>query len=191
MTRRGFLKWLSGLALSGAALTGYAFAIEPGFRLRIQRYAFTPPNWTPGLKLRVACLADPHLGEPHMPLSRWRKIVDTANRLEPDLTVLLGDYAAGHRFVTRQVEVADTARVCAGLTAPLGRYAIMGNHDWWDDLKPSANARAPSLVNGRFYRCRHSRAGERSCQAGEERQAVLDIRHILHRCVEDRQARRL
>jgi hypothetical protein len=73
MTRRGFLKWLGGLALSGAALTGYAFAIEPGFRLRIQRYAFTPPNWTPGLKLKVVCLADPHLGEPYMPVSRWRK----------------------------------------------------------------------------------------------------------------------
>jgi predicted MPP superfamily phosphohydrolase len=150
MTRRGFLKWLSGLALSGAALTGYAFAIEPGFRLRIQRYAFTPPNWTPGLKLRVACLADPHLGEPHMPLSRWRKIVDTANRLEPDLTVLLGDYAAGHRFVTRQVEVADTARVCAGLTAPLGRYAIMGNHDWWDDLTAQRERKGPIPVNGRL-----------------------------------------
>jgi len=150
MTRRGFLKWLSGLALSGAALTGYAFAIEPGFRLRIQRYAFTPPNWTPGLKLRVACLADPHLGEPHMPLSRLRKIVDTANRLEPDLVLLLGDYAAGHRFVTRQVEVADTARVCAGLTAPLGRYAIMGNHDWWDDLTAQRERKGPILGERAF-----------------------------------------
>ena len=101
MTRRGFLKWLSGLALSGAALTGYAFAIEPGFRLRIQRYAFTPPNWTPGLKLRVSCLAAAHMGETQMPLSRWRKIVDTANRLEPDLVSLLGDHEAGSPFVPR------------------------------------------------------------------------------------------
>lgn len=150
MNRRGFLKWLGGLFLTGAALSGYAFAIEPGFRLRIQRYAFTPPNWTPGLKLRVVCLADPHLGEPHMPLSRLQRIVDTANALEPDLILLLGDYAAGHRFVSRRIPVKDTAGVCAGLSAPLGRYAIMGNHDWWDDLEAQRERKGPILGERMF-----------------------------------------
>lgn len=119
--------------LAGAALTGYAFAIEPGFQLRIQRHAFTPPNWTPGLQLKVVCLADPHLGEPHMPLSRWKKIIETANALKPDLVLLLGDYTASHRFVTRAVTVEDAARACTALVAPLGVYTINGNHDWWSD----------------------------------------------------------
>jgi predicted MPP superfamily phosphohydrolase len=150
MTRRGFLKWLGGLALSGAALTGYAFAIEPGFRLRIQRYAFTPPNWTPGLKLRVVCLADPHLGEPYMPVSRWQKIIDTANRLEPDLLLLLGDYTASHRFVTRRIEVDAVARACTTLEAPLGTYSINGNHDWWDDKEAQKRKSGPTRTEQVF-----------------------------------------
>jgi predicted MPP superfamily phosphohydrolase len=150
MTRRGFLKWLGGLALSGAALTGYAFAIEPGFRLRIQRYAFTPPNWTPGLKLKVVCLADPHLGEPYMPVSRWQKIIDTANRLEPDLFLLLGDYTGSHRFVTRRIEVDAVARACTALEAPLGAYSINGNHDWWDDKEAQKRKSGPTRTEQVF-----------------------------------------
>ncbi|MGB7204455.1 MAG: metallophosphoesterase [Anderseniella sp.] len=143
MNRRGFLKWLGGLLAAGTAMSAYAFAIEPGLRLRIQKYAFTPPRWTPGLKLRIACIADPHLGEPHMPLSRLQRIVETTNNLKPDLILLLGDYAAGHRFVTRPIDVTDTAQTCAGLSAPLGRFAIMGNHDWWDDLSAQKNKSGP------------------------------------------------
>lgn len=146
MTRRGFLKWLGGLALSGAAMTGYAFAIEPGFRLRIQRYALTPPRWTPGLKLKIVCLADPHVAEPHMPLSRWRKIIDTANRLNPDLTLMLGDYTASHRFVTRRVSIDDIAEAAAGIEASIGKFSINGNHDWWDDEKAQKRQQGPTLT---------------------------------------------
>jgi hypothetical protein len=49
LTRRGFFTWLRRLTLTGAALGTYAFAIEPGFLLRTQYYAITPPRWTPGL----------------------------------------------------------------------------------------------------------------------------------------------
>lgn len=150
MTRRGFLKWLGGLALSGAALTGYAFAIEPGFRLRIQRYAFTPPNWTPGLKLKIVCLADPHLGEPYMPVSRWQRIIDTANRLEPDLFLLLGDYTASNRFVTKRIQVDAVARACTALEAPLGTYSINGNHDWWDDKEAQKRKSGPTRTEQVF-----------------------------------------
>ena len=138
--------------LAGAALTGYAFAIEPGFRLRIQRHAFTPPNWTPGLQLKVVCLADPHLGEPHMPLSRWKKIIETANALKPDLVLLLGDYTASHRFVTRAVTVEDAARACTALVGAAWRL----HHQRQPRLvvgrcRPSSASPAPSL------RRKHSR----------------------------------
>ena len=133
MTRRGLFKWLARLALTGASIGTYALAIEPGFLLRTQYYALTPPRWTPGLKLRLVLIADPHLGEPYMGLSRWNRILDIANSLEGDLILLLGDYAAGHRFVTARVNVADTAAVATKLKAPLGVFSIMGNHDWWSD----------------------------------------------------------
>ena len=145
-TRRGFLRVFGQLALAGAALGSYAFVIEPGFLLRTQYYALTPPNWTAGLKLRLVLLADPHLIEPHMPLSRWARIVDMANGLEGDLILLLGDYVAGHRFRTGKVAVADMAKVAANLRAPLGVHAIVGNHDWWEDQEAQKSGRGPILA---------------------------------------------
>jgi len=144
MTRRGLLKWLGRLALTGASVGTYALAIEPGFLLRTQYYAFIPPNWTPGLKLRLVLIADPHLGEPYLSLARWNRILDVANALEGDLNLLLGDYSAGHRFVTARVDIADTARAATRLRSPLGTFSIIGNHDWWDDLDAQRLGHGPT-----------------------------------------------
>ncbi len=133
LTRRSFLTWLGRLAVAGAGFTTYAMAIEPGFRLRTVTYAFTPPGWTPGLKLRVVMLADPHLVEPHMPVSRWDKIIATANALEPDLMLLMGDFISGTRLRTRKLTFEDAIGSTAACRAKLGTYAICGNHDWWED----------------------------------------------------------
>jgi hypothetical protein len=133
LTRRSFLKWLGGFTASGFLAGTYAFAIEPGFRLNTTVYSLTPPNWTPGLKLRIVMLSDLHCIEPHMPLSRWKKIIEAANALKPDLHLLTGDYIASHRFRTGLVSFEDVADAALKLTSPLGTYAIMGNHDWWED----------------------------------------------------------
>ena len=145
MNRRTFFKWLGGLALSGAAMTGYAFGIEPGFMLRVQQYKLTPPGWPADFKLRIAVLTDIHAGEPYMSLGRIERIVETTNALKPDLTLLLGDFSTGHRLVTKKIPIKDTASVCAGLTAPLGRHSILGNHDWWDDRAAQKRQSGPSL----------------------------------------------
>jgi len=143
--RRSFFKWLGGLALSGAAVTAYGLGIEPGFLLRVQRYALTPPSWPAGFRLRIAALADIHMGEPYMGLKRLERIVETTNALEPDLILLLGDYAAGHRWVTRKITIADTAGILTQLKAPLGTHAILGNHDWWDDRQAQKRRSGPNL----------------------------------------------
>src|SRR5262245_38577222 len=145
MNRRTFFKWLGGLALSGAAVTGYAFGIEPGFLLRVQRYAPALPGWPSDFKLRIAALADIHMGEPYMSLGHLERIVETANRLEPDLMLLLCDYAAGHRWVPLKIPIKDTAAVLTGLKAPLGIHAILGNHDWWDDKQAQKRRAGPCL----------------------------------------------
>ena len=46
---------------------------------------------------------------------------------------MLGDYVAGHRKVTRFIPASEWAPVLAGLKAPLGVHAVLGNHDWWED----------------------------------------------------------
>ncbi len=145
MNRRTFFKWLGGIALSGAAMTSYAFGIEPALFLRVQRYAPALPNWPSDFKLRVAVLADIHVGEPYMSLRHVEHIVETANALEPDLILMLGDYAAGHHWVTHKVTIKDTAAVLTGLRAPLGVHAILGNHDWWDDRQAQKRRASPCL----------------------------------------------
>ncbi|MFT3986937.1 metallophosphoesterase [Aestuariivirga sp.] len=140
ITRRGFLKWLG---LAGATLATYSIVIEPGFLLRTQNYALTPPRWTNGLKLRLVLLADPHLVEPHMPLARWERIIARANTLGGDLILLMGDYVSGQILRTGTIPVAETARAAAALKAPLGVFSINGNHDWWDDRFAQLSEQGP------------------------------------------------
>ncbi|MBP1875144.1 putative MPP superfamily phosphohydrolase [Ensifer adhaerens] len=140
ITRRGLLKFLGGGIASMAALGGYAFAIEPLARLNVTRYALTPPGWTPGLKLRVVALADIHACEPWMSANRIASICRQANALGGDITVLLGDYAAGMNLVTRYVHSSEWSKALATLEAPLGVHAVMGNHDWWEDRTAQKNS---------------------------------------------------
>ena len=133
LTRRGFIRGLAGALAAGSAFAGYAFGIEPHWRLVVTRYRLVPPGWPAGLKLKIAIVADVHACQPYMPISRIEEIVGVTNRLGADLTLLLGDFMAGHRFTTGAVPPSDWARALAGLKAPLGVHAILGNHDWWID----------------------------------------------------------
>jgi uncharacterized protein len=142
LTRRTLLKSVIALGLSGFGVVGYAFAIGP-WGHRVTRYRPRLPNWPNGTKLRVALIADIHACEPWMGLERVSGIVADTNALEPDLVLLLGDYMAHHRFVRRAIPAAEWAGALAGLRAPLGVHAILGNHDWWDDPEAQIARRGP------------------------------------------------
>jgi uncharacterized protein len=145
MSRRRFL---TALGFSGAGMVGlssYGLAIEPGYRLNITRYHVTPPKWTPGLNLTVGVIADVHAGGPLMPAERIRAIAERTNQLKPDMIVLLGDFAASHKFKTRSVAPEEWAEALSVLKAPLGVHAILGNHDWWDDLAAQRLGHGPVL----------------------------------------------
>ena len=102
----------------------------------VRRYAVMPPGWPAGLILRIGVIADIHACEPWMPAERIRGIAEQCNALQPDLVVLLGDFNAGHRFVTGPVAPDAWADALSVLRAPLGIYAILGNHDWWHGPVP-------------------------------------------------------
>jgi hypothetical protein len=142
ITRRGFLKFIGRCLLTGAALTGYATGVEAMGRPRVTRYQVTPQGWTPGLKLKAAVLADFHACEPWMSAARIGSICDQANALEADIILLLGDYVTGTRLVTDYVHSSVWSQSLARLKAPLGVHAILGNHDYWEDL---SFQRDPSL----------------------------------------------
>ncbi|KAB2871360.1 MAG: metallophosphoesterase [Bauldia sp.] len=134
ISRRAFLKLSGATMVAGVGLSSYAFAIEPWYRLLVTPYRLTPPGWPDGRRLRIAVIADIHACEPFMPSSRIDRIVGTANDLEPDLIVLLGDYVSGlRRFATGIVPISAWSRVVGRLSAPLGVHSVLGNHDWWTD----------------------------------------------------------
>jgi hypothetical protein len=134
MGRRGVLVGLGGTATLGVGLAGYGFGVEPLLRLVVQQHRVTPLGWPAGLSLRVAALADLHAGAPMMAEDRIEQIVAATNALQPDITVLLGDYGPSSQFVTRVLGHADVARRLGALRARHGVFAVNGNHDWWEDL---------------------------------------------------------
>ncbi|MGH6789993.1 MAG: metallophosphoesterase [Pseudolabrys sp.] len=154
MTRRSFLT--SGVRLScfaalAGATTGSYAAAEAAFGLVTTNYRLTPPGWPGGHRLTVTVIADLHAGGPNVGIERVRQVVDAGNALRSDLVVLLGDYFATHRFVTEVVPHAAWTAELARLRAPLGTWAIFGNHDWRYDIigvrRALANVRIPVLEN--------------------------------------------
>lgn len=142
MNRRSFLKILSGMTLAGFFVAFWSFWINPAWRLRVRKWQIRTPKWT-AKPLRIVVLSDLHLGEPHVTLSRLETVVAQANRQNGDVILLLGDYEAGHRFVSAHIPPDDYAAVLAKLKAPLGRYAILGNHDFWEDQDALARQSGP------------------------------------------------
>ncbi|MGJ0505525.1 MAG: metallophosphoesterase [Methylocystis sp.] len=139
ISRRAFLRWQSGMILGaaiGGGLGAYSVVIEPNFILDVTRRRVTPKGWPAGLTLRVCVITDLHACEPWMPVSRIRKIVGVANALQPDLTVLLGDFAGGTHLATGRVTPEQWGEALADLKAPLGIHAVLGNHDWWHGPLP-------------------------------------------------------
>jgi predicted MPP superfamily phosphohydrolase len=143
ISRRRFLKTLGFSGAGMVGLSGYGLAVEPGYRLNVTRYQVSPPNWTRGLDLSIAVIADVHAGGPLMPAERIRAIAERANELNPDVVVLLGDFTASHKFKTRSVAPEEWAGALSVLRAPLGVHAVLGNHDWWDDLAAQRSGHGP------------------------------------------------
>src|SRR5882757_5912180 len=132
ISRRHFFKVLGGLGALGVSTTAYGFG-EPVLQLGVTRYRLSPSQWPADFRLNIAVIADLHACDPWMSLERIHNIVERTNSLNADIIVMLGDYVAGHRKVTRFIPAGEWAPVLAGLKAPLGVHAILGNHDWWED----------------------------------------------------------
>jgi predicted MPP superfamily phosphohydrolase len=79
--------------------------------------------------LRIVQLSDSHYSPIDMPASRLRGIVAQMNALKPDLIVLSGDYISGDPSEWTDDEVRTAIAPFAALHAPLGVFAVLGNHD--------------------------------------------------------------
>ena len=119
-------------------LAGWAFWLEPA-SLRNQDYHVTLQRWPSECDgLRVAILADLHVGSPYKGLEALEAVVDLAEQAKVDLVLLAGDFVihgvVGGNFVTPEA----SAKVIGRLSAPA--FAVLGNHDWWLDAERVSTA---------------------------------------------------
>jgi predicted MPP superfamily phosphohydrolase len=128
--RRALVAAASAAASAIAGLAWWALWHEPS-SVRLRHLTITLPRWPRALDgLRIAVVADLHTGAPHVGLDRVRRIVAGLNEERPDVVALLGDYADPEVALGTRFEPGEVAAVLAGLRAPLGRFAVLGNHDW-------------------------------------------------------------
>lgn len=186
VTRRRVLAGTAGLIGLSAGATGvYAGGVEAQ-SLVVTRYALNPPGWPADRKLSITVIADLHAGGPDMTLTHIRRVVDTANLLQSDLVVLLGDYIATYRFANARIPDPVWAAELARIAARLGTWAILGNHDWWHDLAnvrgALADVRIPVLENEAVLL---GAEGERFWLAGIGDQLAYRLGHGRYRGVDD------
>lgn len=128
LTRRAFFKWMGafGVATSAGALGwSYAWNVEPHMT-QVERIRM-PLSRLPGAfdGVTIAQLSDLHLG-PYVSEAHLLKAVEMANALKPDVIVLTGDLVnSSWRYIQ------PCAEIISKLDAPLGIYAVLGNHDYW------------------------------------------------------------
>jgi len=124
---------VGALAFVVVALGLRGFWWEPS-SLQNENYELRLPGWPAACDgLRVALMADHHVGSPFNGLDKLERIVDLTTDAGPDVALLAGDYVItgvlGGTFVPPEAIASRLAR----LRAPLGVYAVLGNHDWWLD----------------------------------------------------------
>lgn len=173
---------ITGLMSTGLALALWAFWLEPA-SLRTREQDLVLPDWPQACAgLRIAVLADLHVGSPWQGPSQLRRIVQAVNAAAPDLVLLAGDYViddvVGGSFVSPEQMAPELAK----LSAPLGVFAVLGNHDWWLDgprvSRALEGAGIPVLEDASLARgrgdCRFWLAG-----VGDFREAKHDWRQAL------------
>nr|AQQ75095.1 hypothetical protein [uncultured bacterium] len=112
----------------------YAWFVEPNL-LVVRRVEIVSERWH-GAPLNIAALGDTHVGGPHVDAARMGALVKRVNDLNPELVVLLGDYAGGHapeaeRSPAEQQEIMGGIGALAALNPRYGVVAVIGNHDVW------------------------------------------------------------
>jgi predicted MPP superfamily phosphohydrolase len=132
-------RFLSLLVAFGLLLTGWAYwtaVADPVVRAA----ELGLPGWPAGAPpVRAVLISDLHVAGPDMPPERLARIVAQVNALRPDLVLIAGDFISDKRVSTRHYSQAEAAAPLAWLRAPLGAFAVLGNHDHWRD---AAGARA-------------------------------------------------
>lgn len=118
-----------GAIASALVLAVYTYArwIEPD-RIVVDHVTLEVPDLDPAFaSLRVVVIADLHIESVGR---RERRLIETVNRLEPDILLMLGDFVQNAYWMTDyMVYVANACSVMTRMPARLATYAVFGNND--------------------------------------------------------------
>lgn len=131
---RGYLRFRQlamaamDVAVMGGVLARWSYRCGLHGRLRVTTHEIVIPAGNPlPAPLVLAFASDFHAG-PTTHRQMHVRVIDELNCLQPDVLLLGGDY------VSSKAEHVD---VLPGLLSrcqpPLGKYAVLGNHDLWTD----------------------------------------------------------
>ncbi|MCU7959113.1 MAG: metallophosphoesterase [gamma proteobacterium symbiont of Bathyaustriella thionipta] len=113
----------------------WAFWLEPD-SLRVHRQMLELTRWPQACDgLKIAVLADLHIGSPWNHVEKLQKIIQRTNALKPDIILLAGDYVIHGVLGGEHVSIETIAAHLKKLQAPMGVYAVLGNHDWWENAE--------------------------------------------------------
>jgi len=87
-------------------------------------------GWRLHRPIRIAFLSDLHAGSHADDVARLTAIVKEAAAFKPDLVLHGGDFVNMQLFGGGRLSPFLVARILAHLDAPLGRFAVLGNHDY-------------------------------------------------------------
>lgn len=159
---------LLGLFVLAAAFVGWLILNARAMPVVRRAEVVLPfPANAPRGPVTVALLTDTHLSGPDNSPARMGRIVAQINALKPDLILLGGDYigdAKGGATYDARASIAPFA----GLRAPLGVVAVLGNHD----SRSQKNQRA---LRGADWQAAFARMGITLLQDGAVRRGPLAI----------------
>lgn len=124
--QKHFVGFLGFLGFFGFLVITYASFIEPQI-IVVTKAALSHPLAQP---LKIVVISDTHVG-PYKGAKFLERVVQDVNNLLPDIVVMPGDFV-----FTRSADLKDLAPL-ANINAPLGVYAVLGNHDVGQYLSPS------------------------------------------------------
>lgn len=129
VSRRTFLKRIFGTFLTtiGLSAGGYLYAgrVEPNL-LKVNKHNLTHKD-IPNMfdQLKIVQFSDTHLGFQYT-LEQLVNLVDDINNMKPDILFFTGDLLdEPNKYVGTEKVIS----VLRKLQAPLGKYAVYGNHD--------------------------------------------------------------
>ena len=140
------------LLITGGVLGVDAFWLEPASLRTVEHTIHVDGAEVANLKgLRIAVIADLHAGSPFIDRAKMAEVVRQTMAAKPDIILLAGDYVIDGVIGGHYIPIETIATALKSLHAPLGVYAVPGNHDNWDGAARTAAAfqrvGIPLLIN--------------------------------------------